>query len=135
MESQHPGKEKICLPLNSFLLNGRNVLRERYKHSVLVFAPAACSVGDMLKRAPIDPEMVQLIMENVLLALDFLHTEARAVHTDIKANNILMTLADHTELDTFARQLQENPPGRKGSKWWDNLVYESRSLEELGVKG
>lgn len=131
MDTQHPGKHALCLPLHYFLVQRR---WDR-THPVFVFPPAACNAAEMTAMIPPRLGMVQLLMRNVLLALDFLHTEVRCIHTDIKANNILITLPDFRYLHAFVQELKEMPPFRKGSKRNNNLVYESRWIKNLAVKG
>lgn len=83
----------------------------------------------------IPDDFVVMTMQNVLRALDFLHWEARCVHTDIKADNILVTLGDDTVLDGFARLLKENPPESKTSRFRQSVVHHLRNLGQLGPYG
>jgi len=48
-------------------------------------------------------EILKPIINYLLVALDFLHTEAKAVHTDIQEGNIMMTTTD----DSICRIFEE----------------------------
>jgi serine/threonine protein kinase len=63
----------------------------------------------------------------MLLGLDYMHTECHVVHTDLKADNIMMGLGDAAVLDRFVQQQLEHPSPRK---WPDNhgrIIYQSCS--------
>ncbi|KAI2814969.1 hypothetical protein CBS63078_6174 [Aspergillus niger] len=55
-----------------------------------------------------------MTVKRVLLALDFLHAEAGVVHTDIKADNIMLTLHDPTILTSFADAESSSPSKNYG---------------------
>ena len=107
-----------------------------YEHHAFIFAPAACNFAQFLRVAgPVDMLMVKVIMRQALHALDFLHRDVHCVHTDVKANNILLQLKDHRVLEEWAQSLEETPPVSKGSREEGTLVYHSRHLKNLGKAG
>jgi serine/threonine protein kinase len=42
-------------------------------------------------------------MKQLFLSLDFLHTECKLVHTDIKGDNILLEIRDESVLKAFVQ--------------------------------
>lgn len=48
----------------------------------------------------------------ILQAVDYLHTQCRLIHTDLKDDNIMVTFEDDTLLDDFVRHSRENPQPR-----------------------
>jgi serine/threonine-protein kinase SRPK3 len=90
------------------------------------------SFRDILTRNPTQrftTEMLKTALPRIFLALDYLHTECKIVHTgrpllfhtylwisrtkDIKADNILIELADTDLLDTFVQEELACPSPRK----------------------
>ena len=49
------------------------------------------------------------------------------VHTDLKADNIMMGLGDASVLETFVRQQIARPPAHKPADHHGRIVYESCS--------
>ncbi|KAJ5286359.1 hypothetical protein N7524_001665, partial [Penicillium chrysogenum] len=79
MSSDHPGRENIRRIHDSFTVTGPDG-----RHIVLVQEPGCISLFDLKDRMPETrfPEgMVKAILTELLQALDFLHTECKAVHT------------------------------------------------------
>ncbi|RDL30360.1 uncharacterized protein BP5553_10238 [Venustampulla echinocandica] len=70
--------------------------------------------------------MVRTTLRNILAALDFLHTEARVIHTDIQPNNILLGIKDDSILSKFEEAEFEAPVPRKSLE--DRTIYVSRPL-------
>ncbi|EIW83794.1 kinase-like protein [Coniophora puteana RWD-64-598 SS2] len=76
--------------------------------------------------------MVKRFLQQFFLGLDYLHTQARIVHTDLKLDNILLMLDDPYE--TIKNDLRANPPisappqGSQGPPHTPYRVYKSQPL-------
>ncbi|KAL7657761.1 hypothetical protein ACMYSQ_003921 [Aspergillus niger] len=89
------------------------------------------SLLDMMRlnSKPFDLPLLKMTVKRVLLALDFLHAEAGVVHTDIKADNIMLTLHDPTILTSFADAESSSPSPRKISLTdASRIIHTSRQL-------
>ncbi|TVY15942.1 Serine/threonine-protein kinase SRPK [Lachnellula arida] len=72
-------------------------------------------------------ELLKASLKQLFLALDYLHTECKLVHTDIKADNLLSQIEDNSILDAFTKAEMEHPSPRKTV---DGVtVYASRQLQ------
>ncbi|CAK40849.1 uncharacterized protein An11g10510 [Aspergillus niger] len=116
--SLHPGQSLIREVYDSFEL--QNTTEEEGKgkrgiHQCLILQPMTMSLLDMMRlnSKPFDLPLLKMTVKRVLLALDFLHAEAGVVHTDIKADNIMLTLHDPTILTSFADAESSSPSPRK----------------------
>lgn len=86
--------------------------------------------------------LLKLVLKHVLLALDFLHSEAQVIHTgefnspvahlaglllqDIQEKNILLDLDDTPALGAFEKDELTNPSPRKVAG--DRVVYMSKGI-------
>ena len=105
-------------------------------HHCLVLKPMWDSFKDMLLRNP-SHRFTQPLLKSgliqILRALDYLHTECKIIHTDIKADNILQTIEDSSILDMFTDAELNHPSPRKTIE--GVTVYASRSFELPKVFG
>lgn len=97
-----------------------------------------CIVYDVL-REPIDgcmekfpgrrfnSEKLRKLLPALLKGLDYLHTECGVVHTDLKADNIMMGLGDPTILDRFVQHEIDHPSPRKMPDSHGRIIYTSCS--------
>ncbi|KAL4783324.1 kinase-like protein [Aspergillus varians] len=102
----------------------------------LVHPPLGMSLYDFRTqlRAKVLPEkIVKLALIHLLLALDFLHVEARIVHADIQEKNIMMAIEDTSILSDFEEEEKLNPSLRK--ILGDRVIYASRSLRKTKHHG
>ncbi|KAJ5772853.1 hypothetical protein N7457_007749 [Penicillium paradoxum] len=99
-------------------------------HFALLQAPLWETLRDLQERMVdqrLDQSTLKLVLYQVLLALDYLHTECKLIHTDIKGDNIFLELEDKSMLDRYVQAEIENPSPRKIID--GKTVYRSRLLE------
>ncbi|KAL1909589.1 hypothetical protein Sste5344_004434 [Sporothrix stenoceras] len=106
--SSHPGRNAIRTVLDHFYLTG-----PAGEHQCLVHPPLWESARNVLYMNPIrrfPPMMMAMLLRQVFLALDFLHTECHLIHTDIKADNLVYNLdASDPVLIQFEEDEMRNP--------------------------
>ncbi|EAW16922.1 putative protein kinase [Aspergillus fischeri NRRL 181] len=98
-------------------------------HTCLVHPPLGISLDQLASLLPggvMSCAMVKTTIRNILAALDFLHTEARVIHTDLQPNNILLGIKDETILSKFEIAEFESPVPRK--TLGNRTIYLSRPL-------
>jgi serine/threonine-protein kinase SRPK3 len=139
--ASHPGRRHVRTALDVF-----TIPRQGGDHKCLVQKPMWDSFKDLLNRNPdhrFSKELLRAGLSQVLLAMDYLHSECKLVHTggfffvqrlcytnaskDIKADNILIEINDQDILDSFVNAELESPSARKivdGAP-----VYESRRFD------
>ncbi|EQK99102.1 protein kinase domain-containing protein [Ophiocordyceps sinensis CO18] len=107
----HPGHPHIRTALNFFTLD-----RPGGDHQCLVQRPMWDSWKDLLRRNPSQRFSETLLkggLQHLLRGLDYLHTECKLVHTDIKADNILHAIVDQGIFEAFVKEEMERPSPRK----------------------
>lgn len=130
----HPGQFHVRTASDMFKLPspyataaGGTVMAE---HHCLVQEPMWDSWKDLLRRNPAQRFTEALLkagLQQLLLALDFLHTECRLVHTDIKSDNIMQGIADKRILEAFTHAELATPSARKVIN--GQTIYRSRQFE------
>ncbi|KAK1143748.1 hypothetical protein N8T08_006149 [Aspergillus melleus] len=98
-------------------------------HTCLVHPPLGISLSQLTPLLPdgvMTSAMVRTTIRNILAALDFLHTEAQVIHTDLQTNNILLGIKDESILSKFEQAELESPVPRK--TLGDRTIYLSRPL-------
>ena len=83
--TEHPGRGSVLRLLDSFEVSGPNGAHLCLALELLGASLLRClpDTGTML-------DNVKAVMQQVLLGLDFLHTKAGIIHTDIKPENVLV---------------------------------------------
>ncbi len=121
----HPGYSHVRFMLDTFKVNSRH-------------AEHLCIVYDVL-REPIDLCMkkfqghrfsggkIRVLLPPLLQGLDYMHSECRIVHTDLKPDNIMMGLGDPNILDQFVQHEHDHPSPRKAADSHGRVIYTSCS--------
>ncbi|KAF9239208.1 hypothetical protein DTO013E5_7855 [Penicillium roqueforti] len=68
-----------------------------------------------------------MTLKRLLLALDYLHTEANVIHTDLKTDNVMLSLEETTMLADFADKEIRHPILRKSIDG-TRTIYQSRQF-------
>ncbi|OOF98231.1 hypothetical protein ASPCADRAFT_395032 [Aspergillus carbonarius ITEM 5010] len=110
VDSSHPGQLLIRDLYDSFDLEGPGGT-----HRCLVLQPMNMTLLDMMRinPRPFDLPLLKMTVKRLLLALDFLHAEAGVTHTDLKTDNLMLSLDDSTMLADFATAESKIPSPRK----------------------
>ncbi|KAL4886849.1 kinase-like domain-containing protein [Aspergillus karnatakaensis] len=121
---QHPGYAHVRKALDVF-----TIPRSSGDHPCLVQKPMWESFRDLMYRNPnhrFTEDLLKAGLMQIFLALDYLHSECKLVHTD-KADNILQSIEDKSVLEAFVQAELKNPSPRKVV---DGLpVYASRRFD------
>ncbi|KAI1338589.1 kinase-like protein [Xylariaceae sp. FL0016] len=107
IESDHPGREMIRM----FKLQGPHGI-----HEIFILPPLGLSLGLLQEMAPghaLNQPIPTMALQQVLVALDFLHGLANPIHTDIHAGNLLIGIADESKLAAFEEAGMDKPTARK----------------------
>ncbi|KAI8712043.1 Protein kinase domain-containing protein [Fusarium sp. LHS14.1] len=124
--SKHIGAENIRKLLDSFQVSGSHG-----NHIVLTLQVSQMSLRDMdtvfMKGRGFEEDFVKSAIKELLQAVDFLHTEAQAVHTDIHPGNLLLGLEDNSLFKKLEDNELLNPVPRKELS--DRNIYLSRLMK------
>ncbi|RAL03696.1 kinase-like protein [Aspergillus ibericus CBS 121593] len=129
--ADHAGARLIRKALDSF-----QITSTEGNFRCLVHPPLGMSLYDFRTqlRAKVLPEkIVKLTLVHLLLALDYLHTEAGIIHADIQERNIMMAIEDNSILSDFEEEEKSNPSSRKIAG--DRVIYASRKLKKTKQHG
>ncbi|KAG2421801.1 hypothetical protein HFD88_005777 [Aspergillus terreus] len=129
--SWHPGHAHIRRALDIF-----TIPRSGGDHPCLVQKPMWESFRDLIYRNPshrFTEDLLKAGLMQVFLALDYLHTECKLVHTDIKSYNILQEIEDKSILESFTQAELANLSPRKFVNGMP--VYASRRFDLPKVFG
>ncbi|KAJ5948102.1 protein kinase [Penicillium verhagenii] len=133
IKSSHTGSILVRRAIDDFKISCADT---NYSYQCLVHPPLAMSLCELRHRAigKVLPEvLVKPILIHILLALDFLHTEAKIVHADLQENNIMLSVEDESILVAFDEAERSSPSPRKIVD--DRVIYLSRGLEIPKVHG
>ncbi|KAH7329553.1 kinase domain protein [Stachybotrys elegans] len=109
-DPSHPGLSYVRVPIDTFQLQG-----PQGTHLCLVYQPMRETLYQFQRRMPRQRLLMmdfKLFLHLLLQALDYLHTGCNLIHTDIKDENILMTIEDEQILSDFASHCRNNPQPR-----------------------
>ncbi|KKF97536.1 Serine/threonine-protein kinase SRPK [Ceratocystis platani] len=106
-QSTHPGKHLIRTLHDDFSLDGTSG-----SHHALVFRPMYATMRERARQHPhgvLRLADAKRLIRGLLLALAFLHDEAGVVHTDLKTDNLMLTIEDGGMLNDFVHQEETSP--------------------------
>ncbi|RAH71374.1 kinase-like protein [Aspergillus aculeatinus CBS 121060] len=131
--TDHAGAKLIRKALDSF-----QITSEEGNFECLVHLTLGICLYDFRAqlRAKVLPEsIVKLTLIHLLLALDYLHTDAGIVHTDmnIQEENVMMAIGDPAILADFEEEEKSSPSPRKSVG--DRVIYASRKLRKTKQQG
>ncbi|TWU70376.1 hypothetical protein ED733_000055 [Metarhizium rileyi] len=124
----HEGLSHIRTPIDVFDLQG-----EGGTHTCLVFEPMRETLFQFQRRLPrqrLGLPIFKAYMFCLLQALDYLHTECRLIHTDIKDDNIMVTIEDDSVLKDLVYYYKFNSQPRHVRSEDGRVIYLSH--DELG---
>ncbi|KAF4458105.1 CMGC/SRPK protein kinase [Fusarium austroafricanum] len=111
-QTKHDGSNNIRLLLDSFEMSGPDG-----RHKVLVLEASQMSLRDVKHLfqddGGFDEDFVKGAIRELLKALDFIHSEAQLVHTDIHPSNLLLGLVDDARLESLVQAEFKSPVARK----------------------
>lgn len=123
----HPGRHHIVSLLDHFEHSGPNG-----EHVCLVFEALGESVLSTIKRyqyrgLPI--HIVKQITKQVLLGLDYLHRECGVIHTDLKPENVLISI-DNAE-EVIAETATSEPAEIENPRHWKSPQQPARYPSQM----
>jgi serine/threonine-protein kinase SRPK3 len=121
----HPGYKHVRFMLSTFKLRTR-----AGEHLCIVYDVLREPINICMEKWPsrlFSPEKLRKILPPLLQGLDYMHSECRVVHTDLKADNIMMGLGDTSILDAFVQHELDHPSPRKMPDHHGRIIYQSMS--------
>ncbi|KAJ5732598.1 hypothetical protein N7493_004079 [Penicillium malachiteum] len=122
IKSTHPCQSLVRELYVSFELQGN-----AGKHQCLALQPMHMTLLEVmgLNKESFDLPLIKMTLRRLLLALDFLHTEANVIHTDLKTDNLMLSIEDSTILTDFEDEEVRQPSLRRNINE-SHPVYQSR---------
>ncbi|KAK2752873.1 hypothetical protein FQN54_008026 [Arachnomyces sp. PD_36] len=111
IETDHPGQNFIRKLLGHFWIDG-----PRGRHICLVHQPLGRNLDQILHLLPgraIKIQDLKPFLRQVLLGVDFLHTAAQIIHTDLQLKNLLLPTPETHTFSAFEKMEVEHPSPRK----------------------
>ncbi|KAI9731117.1 MAG: hypothetical protein M1818_007975 [Claussenomyces sp. TS43310] len=124
-KSSHAGARFIRVLRDSFELPGEKGPHECLVHDAL--GVTLKQLRELSDGEKLPFELVRPIIYHVLFALNYLHSQAKVVHTDIQEENNMMSIADKELLKQFEEEEWPDPSLR--SIDGNRIIYASRDLE------
>ncbi|KAJ6150677.1 protein kinase [Penicillium chermesinum] len=133
IQSSHKGSVLVRRAIDDFLIRS---VDKKYSYQCLVHPPLAMSICELRNRIiekVLPADLLKPTLIHILLALDFLHTEAKVTHTDIQENDVMLSVEDESILSEFEEAEKSSPSPRKIDG--DRVIYSSRDLGIPKVHG
>jgi serine/threonine-protein kinase SRPK3 len=125
----HPGYNHVRFMLDTFKLKGPHG-----QHLCVVYDVLRGPIGATMEKLPghlFSSDNLRILLPALLQGLDYMHSEAHVVHTDLKADNIMMGLGDPTILDKVVQDEARHPSARKMPDSHGRIIYQSHG--DFGV--
>ena len=122
---EHPGYRHVRFMRDTFKLKNRHA-----EHLCIVYDVLREPIDLCMKKFPggrFSSGKLRVLLPSLLQALDYMHSECRVVHTDLKADNIMMGLGDSTILDQFVQHEHDHPSKRKAADSHGRVIYTSNN--------
>ncbi|PWY95974.1 kinase domain protein [Aspergillus sclerotioniger CBS 115572] len=120
VEAHHPGKDFIRKLLDHFSIEGPHG-----QHICLVHQPLGMSADTLLQKyipgKLMTLEEMKPCIRQLLIGLDFLHSAAHIIHTDLQLKNMLLPVTDIKKLSSLEEREVNAPSPRKVLK--DRTIY------------
>ncbi|EXJ79314.1 CMGC/SRPK protein kinase [Capronia epimyces CBS 606.96] len=121
----HPGYKHVRFMLDTFRIKSKHG-----EHLCIVYDVLREPIDLCMEKFPgrrFNSEKLRKLLPALLLGLDYMHSECRVVHTDLKADNIMMGLGDPSVLERFVQRELEHPSPRKMPDNHGRIIYTSCS--------
>ncbi|PWY95405.1 kinase-like protein [Aspergillus sclerotioniger CBS 115572] len=132
MKTNHPGRGLVRSMIEEFQVAG-----PEGSHQCIVYEPLLTSLLHFqatLNPKSLSEDLLKGALQQLLLGLDYLHSEAGVIHTDIQAKNIIIGSMDDGIFRQWDEDEQREPSPRKVDGGY--IVYQSRLFRrEKGWNG
>eukprot|EP01134_Creolimax_fragrantissima_P001803 CFRG1803T1 len=128
----HKGKENVVTLLDDFVIVGPHG-----KHVCMAFEVMGKNLLHVVKETEYEGMPLSRVKEfarQVLSGVDYLHTECKIIHTDIKPENILLS-ADPEYIDNLGREAIASIASRRGGESRGTSARESDSIFTVEATG
>ncbi|KAJ5594829.1 kinase-like domain-containing protein [Penicillium hispanicum] len=124
--ASHDGAILVRKALDSFQINSAEGFYQCLIHQPL-------GISNRFRAKVLPEKLVKLTLIHLLLALDYLHSEAGIIHTDIQERNVLLGIDNMSVLTDFEEAEKSDPSPRKivGNR----VIYASRKLKKTNEHG
>ncbi|KAK5745971.1 hypothetical protein LTR17_001101 [Elasticomyces elasticus] len=124
LPTKHIGGRNVRQLFESFEIAGPDG-----KHTCLVHEACGQSLSQLMKLMPgklFQTNILRQMMRPILNGLQYLHSEAKIIHTDLSPTNVLMGINDPSVFATFEEHEAQAPVPRKSAH--SRTIYMSRPM-------